>query len=331
MSRAACNIGVDIGGTKMGAGLVMPESAGDSLIHRYGECPTPKEGEAFLAAILGLVSDLLKQGAACGIGISTAGTVDTDRGVVIGSTANLPGVRPVSNLKELLEKKTGLPVHVENDANAAAYGEYAAGAAAELWGKQPGVVMVTLGTGVGTGIIVHGRIVRGAHYSAGEGGHIAVALENPRLCTCGRLGCWEAYASGNGLNLTIRERVSQASAQEQAPFLTGGKAADSVDTYDLIRALEGGSPLAQHIMDAWHEHIALGIRSLVNVLDPHVVVVGGGLGKFVDFDHLAELVRPQVMSGIVDIRPALLGNKAGLVGAAFLCSLPASETISVGP
>ncbi len=310
------NIGIDIGGTKVAAGIVSlnPDSNEPLIQHRI-EQPTPTEGAAFIKLLSTMVNELKAKAGITAIGISTAGTVDTVEGVIIGSTANLPAAREVPHIKEALEKQTHLPVHAENDANAAAFGEMAAGAAK---GMQD-VVMVTLGTGVGTGIVANGQMIRGAHYSAGEGGHIVI-YDNKRACSCGRPDCWEAYASGNGLNVTIREMVAEASEEQQAAFLkhSGNPSLQLLTTHHWAPALEEHDALAKEISLRWHHDIARGVRSVINLLDPHAVVVGGGLAKFVDFPMLKELVKPMVMTPSFDLLPATLGNDAGMVGAAFL-------------
>lgn len=315
-SQAEHFIGIDIGGTKIWAGLVPAHPQdGQSLIVHDEIRPTPDGLDAFVDTLVELI-DVMKEKSSNigGVGISTAGTVDSTKGCFLGSTANLKAIDGQYPLGDVLTERTGLPVHMENDANAAAYGEFAAGG-----GKDgDNMVMVTLGTGVGTGLIINNQMIRGSHFWAGEGGHIAIAHTQDRKCSCGRWDCWEAYASGLGLNQTIRQKLSEVSELDRAPFISGGKNWQDVDTHDLVRAYEQGSPTAKEIFDAWHNHIAVGIRSLINLLDPDTVVIGGGMGQFVNYDKIVSLLNPQTMQQHWQLKPAELANQAGLVGAAML-------------
>jgi glucokinase len=183
--------------------------------------------------------------------------------------------------------------------------------------------MVTLGTGVGTGIVIDGKMLHGAHFSAGEGGHIFIAHNEDRKCTCGRWNCWEAYASGSGFTQTARETVKALEDKTLARAIAGENSGenktdwDSITSHQVISAWKAGDALAQSILDAWHEHVALGIGALCNVLDPEVVVVGGGMAQFVNFEKLTQRVS-QLSMPPVSLVPAALGNQAGIIGAASL-------------
>lgn len=320
MTQSQYSIGVDIGGTKINAARVCL-SGDDPLLGEPVHSPTPNTLDEFIDGIVNGVEACKQQGTVGAVGISTAGSVDSERGCIIGATGNLPFIKGELQLKKILQERTKLPVHVENDANAAAYGEIAMGAAR---GHQH-MVMVTLGTGVGVGVVMHGKMVRGSHYSA-EGGHIVIKDEG-RMCTCGRPDCWEAYASGKGFNLTIRQMLHKASAEEQQKFLAGGDHnLDTADTHDWARALKDQQALAQAMRDQWHKDVALGIINIINMVDPDSIVVGGGLMGFVDFEKLAAIVKPRVLTPTFSILPAKLGNDAGMVGAAFL----ASQSVPIG-
>jgi glucokinase len=313
-SLSGTAIGIDIGGTKISSGLVNE----DQGLHHFQQHPTPDEAEPFLATLATMVQTLSKltEGPEplAGIGIATAGIVDPKRGMILGATGNLPAVRGIPSLKEALEARTGLPVYVENDANAAAYGETRGGAAK----GAASVLMITLGTGVGTGIIIDGKILHGAHFSAGEGGHIFIAQHQERLCTCGRWNCWEAYASGTGVRETAHRLLHATPNAEHSQIMVNRRAIEEVTTHDVIAAWKSGDPLAQEILNAWHQHIAIGLGGLINVLDPEVVVVGGGMAQFVDFEKLRMLTQERSMPQGIRLVPAQLGNQAGIVGAAYL-------------
>jgi glucokinase len=304
-------IGIDIGGTKISSAWVRPNQELQDFQHR----PTPEESGPFLSTLVGMVGTL-RQGLSdlVGVGIATAGIVDVERGAILGATGNLPAVRGISSLKEALERETGLPVYIENDANAAAYGEAKAGAAKGC----KNMLMITLGTGVGTGILIDGKILHGAHFSAGEGGHICIADGKDRLCTCGKWNCWETYASGTGLAQTAQRMLRATPNAENSQLMQHHQSINEITTHDVIAAWKSGDPLASEMLDAWHYHIATGLGSIINLLDPEMVVVGGGMAQFVNFERLTELTRQRSMVPSTRLVPAELGNQAGIVGAAYL-------------
>jgi glucokinase len=305
-------IGLDIGGTKIAAGWVVNGALVGDLITE----PTPVSPESFLTAQAKLVEALQAkhpEQMAKLIGISTAGMVDALNGKVVGSTGNLPALQGHPNLKADLESRTGLTVHVENDANAAAFGEFAVGSG------QPydSVLLITLGTGVGGGIIINGDMLRGAHFAAGEIGHIGIAQTKDRRCTCGRWDCWEAYASGTGLKQTARLILKGVAKSDAVAVLRGPKPIEDVRTHDVIDSWKAGNAVAQQIMDQWHEDIAIGLGSVMNVIDPDAVVIGGGLAQFVNYEQLSRQLELRAMSPYFKLHPATLSN-AGIVGAALL-------------
>lgn len=320
-------LGIDIGGTKISSGIVHAEQG----LSHFQEAPTPKEQGPFIDTLaemvqtlkdksgssqVDLTQEVLTQEVLIGVGIATAGIVDPYQGAILGATGNLPAVQGIAGkLKTILEDRIGLPVYIENDANAAAYGECQHGAAK---GKKH-VLMVTLGTGVGTGIVIDGKMLHGAHFCAGEGGHIFIAQNQDRKCTCGRWNCWEAYASGSGFTQTARETVKALDDKNQAKAIAGENNTDwdRITSHQVIAAWKAGDPLAQSILNTWHEHVALGIGALCNVLDPEVVVVGGGMAQFVNFEKLTQQVSALSMPP-VSLLPAALGNQAGIIGAASL-------------
>jgi glucokinase len=226
----------------------------------------------------------------------------------------MPALQNLINLREELEQRVQLPVHIENDANAAAYGEWRSGAA---MGAQ-NMFAITLGTGVGMGIVFDQKMYRGSHFYAGEGGHIAISWHRERKCTCGRWDCWEAYASGTGLQKTAELEVEAASETARAEFISQDCPDGRVTTYAVIDAWKKKHPIGMKIMDDWHHHIAIGLGSLINVMDPDIIVVGGGLAQFVDFKLLQERTQERSISRDFKLAPAKLGNYAGIVGAAYL-------------
>lgn len=308
----AVAIGLDIGGTKISAARVSLNAG----MTDFDKTDTPDRGQAFVEAIECLVRplmDLAGPKPEC-LGIASAGTINSDTGDIFGATGNLPALREIGSLRQTLEDHLKIPVYIENDANAAAYGEARKGAAQ----GHHDVLMITLGTGVGTGFLIQDRMVRGSHFSAAEGGHICIAMSKERLCTCGKWDCWEAYASGTGLAETARRELRAAPNAESSVILRGSIKIDAVTTHELIAAWKEGDYIAQTVMDQWHYHIATGLGSLLNVLDPAITVVGGGMAQFVDFDKLLALTKERSMYKNITVVPAQLGNQAGIMGAALL-------------
>src|SRR5205807_12916 len=148
------------------------------------------------------------------------------------------------------------------------------------------VVPVNLGTGIGVGIVIGGRIYRGAHFAAGEAGHMKISMDNKRRCTCNLWDCWETYGSGRGLVATGWDMLKDVSDdQSRLAHLR-----DKLTTQDILDAAKDGELLAQRMLEQWHVHVACGMASLCQVLDPDVIVVSGGMSKFVDYDMLRDMV-----------------------------------------
>ncbi len=301
-------LGIDLGGTKIGCAAVYDYK----VVGETRKVPTPKGAENIANQLVQLIEDAQKDHVLRGVGIATAGIVNTETGEVIGSTGNLPGWAGTP-IKKVIESRTGLPVHVDNDANAAAYGEVKAIGLQE----KTCVVAVTLGTGIGGGIIMNGRLYRGAHYAAGEIGHLRANLSNHRLCTCGLFDCWEAYGSGRGFRATAKELLTNVTV-EQSPLaaLLPDPPVDQV-----CAAAEQGDIIAQRIVSIYHEHVCAGIVTLAHTLDPDCFIISGGMAKFVNYDHLKELVIDRCLPRVgerLDIHRSRLGDDAGIIGAAEL-------------
>ncbi len=301
-------IGIDLGGTKILAGLV----SSSRLLGEPLRVPTPKGPDNIIQTLLDIVEKFQKESLVLGVGISTAGVVEPKSGEIIGSTGNLPGWSG-TKLKHIIQDKTALRTVVENDANSAAYGEcHASGLS-----HKTCVVMVTLGTGIGGGIVLNGRLYRGAHFAGGEIGHIKISMDNKRHCTCDRWDCWEAYGSGRGLLTTGWELLNGPNADKSSLFAKK----DSLTTNDIIDAAKAGDMIAKKAMQVYHEHVAFGMVALCQTLDPDCFVMSGGLSKFVDLSLLKELVQDWTLPTIsenLEIYPACLGEAAGLIGAAQL-------------
>jgi glucokinase len=301
-------LGIDLGGTKLSAAVVSEGSIVDEPV----QISTPDTAKKIIDAIVNLIAPFQKDNILAGVGIATAGIVNRDTGEITGSTGNLPGWTGTP-LKTIIESRTMLPVEVENDANAAAFGE---SKARNLESKKC-VIVVTLGTGIGGGMLIGGKLFHGAHWAAGECGHIRVSLENKRLCTCGLFDCWEAFGSANGMIMTARELATGISPEQSSLARDSAK----VTTRLIVAAAEAGDIVAKKTLDLWHLHIAVGLVTLVHALDPDCIILAGGLSQIVDYQLLKELVLDRTLqrSGEqLEIYQSKLGNNAGMIGAAEL-------------
>lgn len=310
------NIGIDLGGTNIAAAIV---DAGGGILCRTS-IPTAGGGGA-KAIVEGLceVCGTLLSGAAespASIGIGVPGSVNDDTGEVI-FTPNLPLRK--TDITSTLKEKYRCPVHLGNDANCAAIGETIAGGAK----GAKDVVFITLGTGVGGGLILNGRLHTGIGGAASEIGHMVI-YPGGRKCGCGRSGCWEMYASATGLIMTAKGFM-EADKDSRLWELCGGNEG-RVDGRMIFIAYRTGDSAAQLAVALYTEHLAAGIVNLINVLDPEMICIGGGISNEWDalsgpiraiveaesfYRHLSDATKTKIVK-------AVLGNDAGLIGAAFL-------------
>jgi glucokinase len=312
----AAAIGLDIGGTKIAGFRVGP----DGVVRAHTREPTPKgDSRAVFAAVESVVGSLLDETVAA-VGVGVAGMVEIPGGVVRYGP-NLP-FRELP-LRDWLTESTDLPCLVDNDANTAGWGEFVLGAGRD----SVDMLLVAVGTGIGGAIVAGGRLFRGAHGFAAEIGHIVVEPGGP-VCGCGNRGCWEMVASGRAVGRLGRE----AAAREPASLLVELADGDpSLVTGPVVTAAaKQGDPTAVDVLDTVGRRLGEGMAGLVNVIDPDVVVVGGGA---VDAGDLLLGPAREVFWASVeapDHRPVVplvaaeLGNDAGGVGAALL----ALESIS---
>jgi len=309
----ALAIGVDIGGTKVAAGVVDEGGGVLALVRR----PTPNDDVAETEAVIAeVVTELAARYEVVAVGIGAAGWIADDRATVLFSPHLAWRNEP---LRDALKGRIGLPVTVENDANAAAWAEYRYGAAR---GERV-VVCVTLGTGIGGGLVVSGVLYRGAHGVSCEWGHMCVVPEG-RWCACGNRGCWEMYASGSALARDARElaEVSPVAAHRLLELVEGDPAA--LTGTDVTLAAREGDPAAAEIFTAMGRWLGRGIADLAAIIDPSVVVVGGGVSEAGDLllaparDSFLSTLTGRGFRPAAPIRLAALGPDAGLVGAADL-------------
>lgn len=309
----ALAIGVDVGGTKIAAGVVSEDGA--VLAERRAQSPADSV-EEIEKAIATLVTDLRRDHDVAAVGIGAAAFVDAARARVLFAP-NLAWED--LDLKADLERLIGLPVVIENDANAAAWGEFRFGAAAE----DDDLLLVTVGTGVGGGMVLDGQLFRGSFGVGGEIGHVRVVRDGIQ-CGCGNLGCLESYGSGSAL---VRETKAAAVADPTYAASVLARAAgdpDAIKGHMVSEAAAEGDPFAQEQLARLGGWLGEGIATLAAVLDPSVVALGGGVSAAGDLLLLpAEQSFRKHLTGrghrpMAEFRLARLGNRAGLIGAADL-------------
>ena len=305
-------IGIDIGGTKIAGALVDSEGQ----IIRESRVPTPaKDIDALVAAVVGLIAELSEGHKVLGAGVAAAGFVDAAQANVIYAT-NLTGRN--EPLKAKLEALIDIPVIIENDANAAAWAEYRYGAGRGF--KH--MTMLTIGTGVGGAIITNSRMLRGGFGVAAELGHMRI-VPNGRDCACGAKGCFEQYASGTALLRAARELANSddpvgarlRELRDSAGELTG------TQVYQAITEQDAGALRILNELGAW---IGETVASLSAILDPEVVVIGGGVSAAGDL--LLNPIRKAFLANMpahgfrpeLELKVAEFVNDAGVVGAADL-------------
>jgi len=308
-------VGVDIGGTKIAVGLV---SGSGDLLERVAE-PTPDDAAKIPAVIADLV-ERVSTGSTASVGIGAAGFVSSDRSTIRFAPNIAWSDEP---LGEEVQRLLGVPVVVENDANAAAWGEFRFGAGADV----DDLLLVTIGTGIGGGVVHRGRLLRGASGSAAEIGHLRI-VPGGVLCGCGQRGCFEQYASGRALVRTAHERL-EAGDPRAAALHALAEDDDGLLGPEITAAAQDGDELARELLADLGRWAGEGIASLAAVLDPAVVVIGGGVIEAGDLlmrplrDAFERHLPAVEHRPTIEVRPATLGNQAGLVGAADLSRVDA--------
>jgi glucokinase len=311
-------VGVDLGGTKILSGVfdhslecvgtaklsTKSQRGVDKVIERIARCAQDAVDEADLT---------LKQVA--GIGIGAPGAVDFDSGTVIFAP-NLEGWKEIP-LKKELEKILGVPVFVENDCNISALGVYVA----ELKSKPRSMVGVFVGTGIGGGLIIDGELYSGSGHTAGEVGHMILEVSGPK-CGCGNKGCFEALASRTAIFQQIKAGVKEG----QKTLLTEMLGDDLADlrSGDLRKAIRRGDKFVDRIIEGAAEYIGIATANLINILNPEVMVLGGGVIEALSDEMMSVIIEtakdyamPGTLKG-VEIIASKLGDNAGITGAAVL-------------
>ncbi len=310
----AFSIGVDVGGTKVLGGVV--NEHGTVLAHARRDTPR-QGGSALTQAIADVALELMRDYEVESVGISAAGFVSSDRKTML-ATPNIAGWNGV-NLDKELGALIGLPLVIENDANAAAWGEARFGAGV----NERHLMMLTIGTGIGGGVVVNGQLYRGAFGIAAEFGHMRVVPDG-HLCGCGARGCFEQYASGNALLRHAREAINASPEVARNLLALGDGTVAGLTGKHITDAARQGDAVALAAFNTTAQWLGAGIASLSVVLDPACVVIGGGVidaGEILLAPTRAAVERNMPFAGkhpSPRIIAAELGNEAGLVGAADL-------------
>ncbi len=310
-------IGIDLGGTNIVAGIVND----DYTIVATAKCKTnaTRPADDIIADMARVSREAVAAAGLTmadidGVGVGSPGACNSVTGVV-ERAANLGFINePLRDkLEALLDNK---PVRIENDANAAAYGEMLAGAAK---GKTH-CVCITLGTGVGGGVIVDGNIIAGHNFAGGELGHTVIVYDG-EPCSCGRRGCWEAYASATGLIRQTKAAMDTDKDSKMWALSEGGARVNGRTAFDAMRA---GDETAKAVVDQYIRYLACGISNMINIFQPEVLCIGGGISHegetllapvraLVEADQFAQTTASKTV-----ICAAELGNDAGIIGAAYL-------------
>lgn len=310
-------IGIDLGGTNLKGGICDP--CGRLLKKLSFPTGRGASAEDIMNGMAALCNNLLDSVGTTRseldyVGLAAPGTMDLEKGELVFCN-NLPFKNfPIT--KEFSAVFGDCTVYLENDANAAALGEALCGGAKGC----KDMVLITLGTGVGGGVIINGKVFSGFNYAGGELGHMVISVDG-RLCTCGRRGCWEAYSSASGLILSTREAMQR---HPKSLLWSVAETLDGVDGQTAFRAADKGDGAACKVIDSYIKYLSTGIINIINILQPEVLCIGGGIsneGKKL-FDPLIAAVEKEQYSRYcekkTDIRLATLGNDAGIIGAAML-------------
>lgn len=279
-------LAIDVGGTKIYNTIINEKG---EILTEVEKHHTPKTFNEIKSLFEEIISKYEKEVDV--IAFATCGAVNNSNNAILGSTGNIAKEYPTMDFKSLSKK----PVFVENDANAAAWAEHVIGSSKGM----PYSVMLTLGTGVGGGIILDNKLYKGKNGAAGEM-HFKMRTDKHRKCTCGSYDCFEAYASGTGLKRTAEE-------------ISGDP---DITTYDVIENKD--RPMMKKILETWQNDILEGIIGLANIFDPDVIVLSGSMAEFVDIEYLEKQANKEIVTTPFKVVKASAGNYSGMIGAALL-------------
>lgn len=281
-------LALDVGGTKIYNAIINENGEIISEIEKHA---TPKTFDEIKKTFIEIIKK--HENDVDVIAFSTCGAVNNQNSKILGSTGNIAKGYPQMPFLELSTK----PVFVENDANCAAWAEHEIGASVNC----PTSVMITLGTGVGGGIIIDNKLLKGQNGAAGEM-HFKMYSDKRRKCTCGSWDCFEIYASGTGLKITAQEMLKD----------------QNVTTYDVMNGVKNKNQKMLDVYHRWEEDITNGIIGLANIFDPDCIVLSGSLAQFVETDKIEKIVNQEICTTPTRVVKATAGNYSGMIGAALL-------------
>jgi len=307
-------IAVDLGGTKIVTALIFEN--GDILDREHILTQASEGPEAVIKRMLGTIDLLLerqnmKASDLKGICVAAASPVDMKKGIV-STPPHLPGWYAVP-LRDIVRDRYGIDTYLINDVKAAVLGEYRFGAGKGI----DNLICITLGTGIGGGIITNGKLYFGEVGGAGEVGHMTIDANGPR-CVCGNTGCWELFVSGTAME---REVVRHLSSGEASSLAEINRKNGIVTSVDITRAARNGDVLAIRVIAGSARYLGIGLVNLVNIFNPGMIIIGGGLSKIGDIlmEPAIQVVKDKafrVLSGAVQIVPSSLGDDAAVLGGA---------------
>lgn len=296
-------LGIDIGGTKILYGIVNEQG---EVVSEIQKTATPKTADEIYSTLKKIIDENYDNIDV--VGLSSAGAVNIENTRVLSSTPNLPDGYNQIDFSTLCDKK----VYVENDANCACAAEYKNGAAKGF----RTVLMITIGTGIGGGVISDGKLFRGSSGNALEVGSMKIFADKRQKCTCGRYDCWESYASGTGL-----KNCAKIGAKEYSEFKTSiykDKNPDEITTYDITDGLQAKDAFSVRVFNQWMEYMYIGLVSLTDIFNPDCIVISGGMCNFVDVQQLEDKINAESVVTDVKVKRATTGNNAGMIGAGVL-------------
>lgn len=314
----AKRIGIDVGGTNVKIALVDDNG---KIIYSNSVPTYAKMGyEYTVNNIKQAIKDLMKETNTTpsdieGIGFDFPGQVDCKTGVV-KLAPNIPGWVNVP-IAQMIEDEFHIPTRIDNDVRCAALGElkFGAGRGCENF------ICITVGTGIGSGLVINGKVVRGATNAAGELGHIKLQMNGGPICGCGDTGCLEAFASGPAIVAMAQEYIKGGKSTKfrEMAAVEGGE----ITPYMVAKAAEEGDPVAKRIFEIVGEYIGIGLTSVINLLNPERVIIGGGVAESGELllGPIRKTIKERAMvvaGNAVEIVPAQLGNSAGVIGASML-------------
>ncbi len=296
-------LGIDIGGTKILYGIVNEQG---EVVSEIQKTATPKTADEIYSTLKKIIDENYDNIDV--VGLSSAGAVNIENTRVLSSTPNLPDGYNQIDFSTLCDKK----VYVENDANCACAAEYKNGAAKGF----RTVLMITIGTGIGGGVISDGKLFRGSSGNALEVGSMKIFADKRQKCTCGRYDCWESYASGTGL-----KNCAKIGAKEYSEFKTSiykDKNPDEITTYDITDGLQAKDTFSVRVFNQWMEYMYIGLVSLTDIFNPDCIVISGGMCNFVEVQQLEDKINAESVVTDVKVKRATTGNNAGMIGAGVL-------------